>query len=142
MNIIVKNAEEIMNIAKKPFERKTALISIRGVGDPEIDLNNKPYASLFVVFDDTFPAEAKLLGDQPLLFSEEIAKKIVVFVKENFNKVDEIICQCRCGKSRSSAVAAAIEEYFFQNGKNILESKIYRPNMFVYTLLVESFLSY
>ena len=31
MNIIVKNAEEIMNIAKKPFERKTALI----IGDCE-----------------------------------------------------------------------------------------------------------
>ncbi|MCR4643830.1 MAG: hypothetical protein K5695_00270 [Oscillospiraceae bacterium] len=44
----------------------------------------------------------------------------------------DILCQCEYGKSRSAGCAAAILEYYSQNGKCIFSDPRYYPNHLVY----------
>ncbi len=61
------------------------------------------------------------------------------FVYGVWNSVDEIICQCECGISRSAAIAAAVRGHFYGTEREILESNIYSPNMYVYRLMKDAF---
>ena len=44
----------------------------------------------------------------------------------------DIICQCEYGESRSSGCAAAIHEYFYNDGIKIFADYRYYPNQMVY----------
>lgn len=92
MKISIYDAYEISGRARKPFDRRTAWINICSPGDERSYLQYKPYASFFLVFDDTFPAEKELLEFSPLFFSERMAAKTVTFINSIWEKVNEIIC--------------------------------------------------
>ena len=138
MRVMVHDAKTIKKRAKKAFESKTALISIRGVSEKKPFLYYKPCACLFMMFDDTFPAEADMLGYFPLLFSEDMADEAAQFIYRIALRTDELICQCECGVSRSAGMAAAVLEHFYGKGDVILKDRQYTPNMYVYELMMKS----
>ena len=66
------------------------------------------------------------------LFSREQADQIAEFVFHCKDHIDTLICQCRWGYSRSSAVATAVKEYFFHEGMEIFSDEEYYPNLYVF----------
>ena len=104
-----------------PFVERIALISITDYGYDFAELKNKPQHLLQLAFDDVDgdvfidelsknpSVDDKIKIEKKYhMFSNEQAKQIVEFVKDGWDKVDVIICQCEHGQSRSAAVAAAI----------------------------------
>lgn len=128
-----------------PFVERIALISITDYGYDFAELKNKPQHLLQLAFDDVDgdvfidelsknpSVDDKIKIEKKYhMFSNEQAKQIVEFVKDVWDKVDVIICQCEHGQSRSAAVAAAIMQYKYQNGIEIFADDNYYPNKFVY----------
>lgn len=72
-------------------------------------------------------------------FTLEEGLKIVDFVYKIKDTVDQMIVHCEAGVSRSSAVAAAIAQYFFNNGNNYFNNSLYIPNKLVYKLTLKAF---
>ena len=54
------------------------------------------------------------------------------FIFEAYQDGLDIICQCEYGESRSSGCAAAILEYFYQEGLSIFTDYRYYPNQVIY----------
>ena len=54
------------------------------------------------------------------------------FIFEAYQDGLDIICQCEYGESRSSGCAAAILEYFYQDGLSIFTDYRYYPNQVIY----------
>ena len=128
-----------------PSQVKTAVISICDFGDSFASLLFKPEYLLQLSFDDVdSDVFVDILGDdyksqdtsdvekQYHMFSQEQAAQVASFVKEVWDKVDVLVCQCEHGQSRSAAVAAAISEHKFKKGIDIFADERYYPNKFVY----------
>lgn len=116
---------------------KCIIISINGT-DEELNQFN-PNPSIIdichVVFDD-------VEKDEPNCMTRADAEKILAFVNQHINEVDEIIVHCGAGISRSAGVCAALmliingsDEAIFGNGK-------YCPNNNCYRLMLESYFGY
>lgn len=67
-----------------------------------------------------------------VLFSEEQAKQIISFVKQNI-KADTLLIHCYGGESRSRAVGAFVTEMLHGNSDKYFETG--HPNMHVYETL-------
>lgn len=67
--------------------------------------------------------------------NDDVVKFILSCVDKGIAK---LICQCEFGQSRSSGAAAAITEFFNQNGAKIFEDKRYAPNQIIYDKLLNS----
>jgi predicted protein tyrosine phosphatase len=153
MIIKICSFEGIEKLAKSPFPPKTALISIGDPGDDPPDLEFKPEhilrlsfedISLEELFDFTSEETPELTTEEMIskriererrklqIFSKEDARKIAAFVLPKKDEIDLLICQCEYGVSRSAACAAAVSEYFYQNGIDIFSDYRYFPNRRVY----------
>ena len=66
------------------------------------------------------------------------AKEIVDFVEKYKDKVEQVVCQCDAGISRSSATAAALSVIYNGNGSDkwIFDSRQYVPNTAVYRAIL------
>lgn len=86
------------------------------------------------------PAEALMMQEKygHGLFTEKDAKDILDFLDVVKDKVDIIICNCKAGISRSSAVAAAILKILTGSDKEIFDNPRYVPNMFVYRTILNA----
>ncbi len=128
-----------------PLKESIALISICDFDDSFANLLFKPEHLLQLSFDDVdSDVFVDVFGDnyksqdtskieaQYNMFSEEQASQIANFVKDVWDNVDVVICQCEHGQSRSAAVAAAITEYKFKKGIDIFADERYYPNKFVF----------
>ena len=60
------------------------------------------------------------------------ASDLAEFIFEAYQDGLNIICQCEYGESRSSGCAAAILEYFYQEGLSIFTDYRYYPNQVIY----------
>ena len=60
------------------------------------------------------------------------ASDLAEFIFEAYQDGLDIICQCEYGESRSSGCAAAILEYFYQDGLSIFTDYRYYPNQVIY----------
>ncbi len=127
-------------MARKPFDQKTMLISISDFKKPFPCMENMPDYCLFLQFDDLHVPKSWTViyetdsSDFSRHFSWFQAQRIAGFVKEYLHEVDDIICQCEYGISRSAAVAAAILEYTEGRGEDIFSDLKYHPNLGVYTM--------
>lgn len=89
--------------------------------------------TLFLRFEDI------LDNSSSRSFNASMAKQIVEFVK-NIDDRYILYCCCDGGRSRSSAIAAAILRAFNSDAElEIWNSPIYHPNMLVYSLLTREF---
>ena len=143
--VLIMSRENIEGLAKMPFSKKTAVISITDADYFFAELKHQPAELLQVAFDDVdndvFEDE---LGRAPTeeervriekkynMLSDEQAKEIADFCLRVLNDVEVIICHCEHGQSRSAAVAAAIIEYTTHNGIKIFADDNYFPNKVVF----------
>lgn len=114
---------------------------------------------VIVSINDTF-VEANQFHDNPnikgvcsLFFNDveghetghmvrEDADKIIEFINQHINDVDEIIVHCGAGVSRSAGVCAALMLIINGNDDAIFNNGKYCPNMHCYRLVLESYFGY
>ncbi len=72
-------------------------------------------------------------------FNMRTAEIIKKFVLELPNNLDTLFVCCDSGKSRSSAMAAAISRYFGVDEMKIWKNPLYHPNPLVYKILCQAF---
>lgn len=139
MNTVICGCEDIERMALHPFETGTALISI---GDTDTDMPKmkyKPSWLLSLQFDDISNDEINdYRGWKYTLFDEEAANKIAKFISAHEKKIGVLICQCEHGQSRSAAIAAAVNEFYFKNGISIFSDDRYCPNKLVFGLTLKA----
>ena len=151
MEIKITNRADIYEMAKKPFEKATALISIADYDDDFVKLDNKPDYLLQIGFDDVdndifldlngklLPEEKhKMIALKYHIITDEQASRIAEFINEVKDKCDILLCQCEHGQSRSAAVAAAVTEHLHQDGIRIFSSDDYFPNKVVFRKVYEN----
>lgn len=68
------------------------------------------------------------------VFNEDIANEIWDFIGDNWEKSKTLMVHCLMGKSRSTAVAAAISKVKFNDDMEYFRK--YTPNMLVYRTLL------
>ncbi|MCD7982306.1 MAG: hypothetical protein LUF32_08360 [Clostridiales bacterium] len=140
MKIRILDRRTLEEVSRKPFNQNTMLISISDFKKQIPCLENIPDYCLFLHFDDLNVPESRpaIHETDSSYFSRKFswfqAQKIAGFVKKYLYEVDDIICQCEYGVSRSAAVAAAISEYTEGCGKDIFNDLKYHPNPGVYTM--------
>ena len=67
------------------------------------------------------------------------AKDIANLIKKNYNKFDYVIVHCNAGISRSAGVVGAICKYLWNDDSDVFDNEYFKPNMYVYNLLLNSF---
>src|SRR6266446_6980108 len=72
-----------------------------------------------------------------VLFTDEMAKEIVEFVRKYENEVQCIICHCEAGISRSPAVIAALVKVYHGDDAWVFKSAM--PNRLVYQKMLKRF---
>lgn len=142
MRFIVKNRNQA--VAGNRILEPHIIISIFTPGDdpPKVCQNGCTMEVVQLAFDDLEgppgPATQLALGN-PVLFGDEEAKAIADKVEFWYrNSVDIFVCHCDAGISRSSGVAAALSKHYTGTDSNFFNSNIYRPNMLVYTKVLNA----
>lgn len=109
--------------------KNTAVISFYGTGEKQVNFNVNPNVKYVKVNIDDLR-----WVDEPSTWQKEEFKLIVHMIKEWEAKgiIENIICECEAGVSRSAGCAAAISEYFNHNGINYFTNINYSPNVNVY----------
>ena len=132
--VIVLNRFQAQQLTEVDSSLTRAIISISNWADdhPQFNTNNHSIAAIkYVEFLDMDTDE---LGKyEPECFiSKETARDIAEFVKEWWDRVDQIVVHCDGGVSRSAGCAAAILKYFTGDDFEIFDNPNYYPNMLVY----------
>ena len=135
MKIKICSRAVLEKMSGSGFDPHTAVISITDVDEKEVGFYREPEFLLRLCFDD-IDSPFDMYGDSRKLalnlFSREQADQIAEFVFHCKDHIDTLICQCRWGYSRSSAVATAVKEYFFHEGMEIFSDEGYYPNLYVF----------
>ena len=128
--------------AKLDKDMNIAIISIQDPSDDtQVHIDNEvSFPVLRLRFSDLDqPMTLNMLDGSvkeiPII-SEEQAKEIAIFVKQNLDKV--IIVQCNAGISRSAGIAAAIDKYFTGYDDRFFNSSDYYPNRRCYRLVLNA----
>lgn len=66
------------------------------------------------------------------------AYRSALFIKRMYSNGCDIVCYSRNGKSRSPAYAAAILEFYYNNGSSIFTDSRYTPNKLIYDKLLDA----
>ncbi|MCR4643831.1 MAG: hypothetical protein K5695_00275 [Oscillospiraceae bacterium] len=125
-------------IAEGRFPENTAVITFY---DPAIKRIDKNYTHVdysgvcrsvfYSELDDLDPEVLEAKGYTYDTYFPE-ADEIAMFIIKAYMNGKDIICQCEYGQSRSAGCAAAILEYFYQNGISVFADYHYYPNQVVY----------
>lgn len=113
---------------------KCIIISINGTDETLNQFHTNPAikAVCSLVFNDVG-------GSDPNCMTREDADKIISFVNQHVNSVDEIIVHCGAGVSRSAGVCAALMMIINGNDSDIFNNSRFCPNMHCYRLVLESY---
>jgi len=65
-------------------------------------------------------------------------ERTAFFINRMYSTGRDIVCCSRNGRSRSSAFAAAILEYYYSNGNLIFSDNRYSPNILLYRKLLDT----
>lgn len=144
MNVAIHSRKSIEELLKSGFPENTAVISIYDSGLVGFNNDYKPVL---------FPIEIERVFQFPLLDmdideleeyemtfdtffpeADELSEFICNAIKDGF----DIICQCEYGQSRSAGCAAAILEYFENNGIYVFSDYRYYPNKLMYHKLLDA----
>jgi protein-tyrosine phosphatase len=152
---LIKNKIYVMNkkdVENFQFEKdkKYLIISICGyyetLANFQIsELYNNNIDIKFYLFDDV-DKETKYYDLQKKKYyylipiRKDQAKNIAFLIKENYNKFDYIVVHCNAGMSRSPGIVGAISKYLWNDDSDIFDDKYFTPNMYVYRMLLDSFM--
>ena len=78
----------------------------------ELFLQREYKGILSLTFDDINPARDGKDNKGYVLFDENLARQIKLFIQENMGKFEDVMVHCDDGISRSCAVAAALGDYY------------------------------
>ena len=138
MNIKILSKKSAEYLLKTEFPKNTAVISFCSPPAPRLDndicqpdYGNKAEEVFYVSIHDI---DLEVLGNYGLTYETYFpeADDLAEFIKAAHDKGLDIMCQCEYGQSRSAACAAAISQYYFQNGIDIFADYRYYPNQLVY----------
>ena len=87
-----------------------------------------------------FDIDIEVLPEYGLTFDTYLscAPNLAKFIKLASADNMDIICQCEYGQSRSAACAAAIREYYYNDGISIFADYRYYPNQLIFNKLLEA----
>ena len=113
------------------------IVSINDVADVknQFDDNDNIKAVCSLFFDD-------VEGNEKNCMTREDAEKIIDFVNQNLNTVNEIIVHCGAGVSRSAGVCAALMLIVNGDDSEIFNNPRFCPNMHCYRLVLEAYFGY
>ena len=138
MKVEIYSRNAIEMLLKTEFPGNTAVISFY---DPPgkfhddnyspVDYKGKPARLFRVAVHDI---DLSVLPEYGLSYNTYFteASNLAEFIFEVYQDGLDIICQCEYGESRSSGCAAAILEYFYQDGLSIFTDYRYYPNQVIY----------
>ena len=100
-----------------------------------IDYGNKCSALFSVGVHDI---DLEVLPQYGLTFETYLpeADPLAVFIQKAAMDGLDIICQCEYGQSRSAACAAAIREFFYQDGITVFADYRYYPNQLIFNKML------
>lgn len=139
MKVTIYSREEMEQLLDGGFPAQTAVISF---SDPpvSVDVDSGSFSMNFdekverlfqvEVLDIHFDELKEYEIDYEDFLSE--AEELAQFIVDT--KVDgwDIICQCEYGQSRSAGCAAAILEFYYNNGISIFADYRYCPNQMIF----------
>ena len=148
MIIQIESRESVELRAKQPFPPHTALITITNIDYDFAKLENKPWQTLRLQFDDVSSDlftdvlgrkptadEFKKLAKKYHMFNYEQATEVAEFVEHIQNNGAEVlVCQCEYGQSRSAGIAAAVRQWLYSDAIEIFTDDRYYPNKAVYRM--------
>lgn len=129
----VKSRQEARIATEAPNAPLTAIISITDVGGLKNRFYSQPWlvGVLEIQFDDVVAGEKNCIT---FIQAREIAK----FIWLNYAKVERFIIHCEFGQSRSSGVAAAINQYYVGSSGGIFGNRAYNPNPTCYEYVLKA----
>lgn len=110
------------------------IVSISDVTSEPNRFHNNPKIKgvCYLSFDD-------VEGDEANCMTRADAEKIINFVNEYVDKVDEIIVHCFAGISRSAGVCAALMLILTGDDMEIFNNPRFCPNMHCYRMMLETY---
>ncbi len=138
MKVSVYSREAVEELLKNDFPKDTAVISFydppnirTGEISTPVDYKGKPERIFFVA---VFDIDIDILADYGLTFDTYFPEvgSLAEFICQARDDGLDIICQCEYGQSRSAACAAAILEYYCNDGISIFADYRYYPNQMIF----------
>lgn len=139
MNVNIYSRKSIESIiAAGNFPKNTAVISFY---DPAIKRIDEEYTHVdysgicrTVFYSELDDLDLDVLKRKGYTYDTYFpeADDIAAFIYHAYDRGMDIICQCEYGQSRSAGCAAAILEYFYQNGISVFANYNYYPNQVVF----------
>ena len=130
--------KEASDFSFTDFQEKTIIISINGCDEPfnTFNLGNPNLIDiLFLRFDDVEAGEINQM-------TRSDAKKIISFVNDNLDKVNQIVVHCGGGVSRSAGVAAALMLILNGDDSSVFDNPKFCPNRCCYKTLLNTFFGF
>lgn len=131
MKVKIYSRKQIQKLIHSNFPKNTAVISFFGEGERPVYFPDG-IIHLRLDIDDL---SASCIKD-PDSYHIDDFRRIAKFVRLCDYKGLDIICQCEAGISRSAGTAAAILEYFEQDGLSVFSDYRYAPNQVFFNNLL------
>jgi predicted protein tyrosine phosphatase len=141
MNILILNKQKAERLSYTDFSADKVIISIRTPNDKKanINTNNSTIKDiLYLSFYDISYDTQSIFKDYPAMTDDDVIK-IRDFVLKWKDNVSTFWVHCDIGMSRSAGVTAGIIKGLGGNANDILNSKLYYPNMLCYDKIVNVF---
>lgn len=134
MNFQVLSREKAKRFSYKPDINNCIIISITDVFSPsnQFAANSHIKGICRVKFDDVEFGE-------PNCITSEDSQRIINFVNDHINDIDEIIVHCEAGVSRSAGVCAALMQIINGDDSPIFDNPKFCPNMSCYRSVMETY---
>ena len=125
-----KDVEELLKADR--FPKNIGIINIGDVLDQRSADYKSPTHDFLLLHCDM---QGIFLHDS---INELDAYRSALFIKRMYSNGCDIVCYSRNGKSRSPAYAAAILEFYYNNGSSIFTDNRYTPNKLIYDKLLDA----
>lgn len=119
MNISICSRTAAKMLLQKEFPKNTSVICFYDPDGTYLDYSGYAAEVIYIPLDD-------FKTDLPQV------DMIVDFIRRAESRKQNIICQCEKGQNRSAGCAAAIMEYYHNNGQSVFDDNRYRPDEMVY----------
>lgn len=138
MKVQIYSRKAIEELLQGDFPKNTAVISFydppsKRTGEVFKPVDYKGKAErVFTV--PIYDIDIEILEDYGLTFETYFPEvgSLAEYIQQAYKDGLDIICQCEYGQSRSAACAAAILQYYYNDGISIFADYRYYPNQLVY----------
>lgn len=119
MTVLIYSRSSAERLIQNHFPDNTAVICFYDPDGTHLDYSGIAEDVIYIPLDD-------FQTDLPQ------ADMITDFIRRAESQKQNIICQCEKGQNRSAGCAAAIMEYYHNNGQSVFDDDRYSPDEMVY----------